>query len=499
MRVVIRVDAGPEMGIGHVMRCLTLASAMTQRGADVTIAARHLPMTLEAAVAASGASLCRLPRRPYVSHGDLDHSHWLGTSQTQDALDSIEVIGQACDWVVVDHYALDARWETAVRSHARVLVIDDLADRAHAGDILLDQNLQGDRDRYAGLLARACMPLIGPRFALLRSEFCEARNACAVRQGAALRLLVCFGGMDVDNHTGTTIEALNGFPLFVGGVDVVVSQVHRHIESIVRSCQDAGYRCHVQTSELATLMAQADVAVGAGGTSSWERCVVGLPALITPVAVNQEAQVREVATQGLAWALDRERWRTDMALHLRALIQNEGARRHMSRQALDAVDGRGTARVLRAMGLSDVRIRSATMADRHALFSWRNDSAIRASSRTQSELEFSSHVQWLQATLEDSNRILLIGERNSTPVGVVRFDVEGRSAEVSVYLVPGAHPPGTGGALLATAEAWLRRQRPEVSLYRAEVLGDNRPSHHLFRAGGYTLTSTHYQKAIGVN
>jgi UDP-2,4-diacetamido-2,4,6-trideoxy-beta-L-altropyranose hydrolase len=487
------------MGIGHVMRCLTLASAMTQCGADVTVAARHLPVTLEAAVAASGASLFRLPTRPIASDGDLAHSHWLGTSQAQDALDSIEAIGQACDWVVVDHYGLDARWETAVRRHARVLVIDDLADRPHAGDILLDQNLQGDHNRYAGLLGRSCLPLLGPRFALLRSEFGEARHACAAREGAAIRLLVCFGGMDVDNHTGLTVKALEGFPSFQGGVDVVVSQVHRHLDSVVKSCQDAGYRCHVQISKLAALMAQADVAVGAGGTSNWERCAVGLPALITPVSANQEAQVREVATQGLAWTIDRDRWRTDMALHLRALIQNAGARRHMSRQGLYAVDCRGTARVLRAMGLSDVGIRPATMADRHALFSWRNDPAVRASSRTRSELDFGSHVQWLRATLDNSARVLLIGERNARPVGVVRFDVEGRSAEVSVYLVPGAHPPGTGGALLAAAETWLRKQRPEVGLYRAEVLGDNRPSHRLFRSGGYILSSTHYEKSIEAN
>jgi UDP-2,4-diacetamido-2,4,6-trideoxy-beta-L-altropyranose hydrolase len=499
MRVVVRVDAGPQMGIGHVMRCLTLASAMTHRGADVTVVSRHLPATLEAAVSASGAVFCRLPTRQTTSDGDLAHSHWLGTSQTQDALDSIEVIGQHCDWVVVDHYALDTRWEAAVRGHARVLVIDDLADRSHVGDILLDQNLQGTHDRYAGLLGRDCLPLLGPRFALLRSEFGEARNACAPRQGDVHRLLVCFGGMDVDNDTGLTLEALRGFSPFRDGVDVVVSQAHRHLATIVKSCLEAGYRCHVQTSELAALMARADVAVGAGGTTTWERCVVGLPALISSVAANQESQVRAVAAAGLAWAVDRNHWRRDMALHLRALIHNEGARQHMSRQGLDAVDGRGTARVLRTMGLSDVRVRPATMDDGHALFTWRNDPKVRALSRTQSAIDLGAHLQWLQATLADSTRILLVGERSSGPVGVVRFDLEGRRAEVSIYLVPGAHAPGTGSALLAAAEGWLGRHRPEVGVCSAEVLGDNQPSHLLFRAGGYALTSTWYEKSIGAN
>ncbi len=291
MNIAFRADATSQIGTGHFMRCLTLADGLKQRGAHIRFLSRELPRHLCGLLAAKGMEAASLGSSASASSADdLAHAHWLGASQTQDAQATIQALSDRIwDWLVVDHYALDARWETALRSVVRqIMVIDDIADRQHDCDVLLDQNVYADmQTRYAGKVPENCRILLGPNYALLRDDFRKLREHAMPRTGPVKRVLVFFGGVDADNHTGRAIEALSEIGRPDLHVDVVIGTQHPCLEQIEAACARWGFFCHVQTNCMAKLMAAADLAIGAAGSASWERCCVGLPAIVVALADNQ--------------------------------------------------------------------------------------------------------------------------------------------------------------------------------------------------------------------
>lgn len=501
MKIAFRVDASSQIGTGHFMRCLTLADALKQRGAQIRVLSRHLPGHLRDMLAAKEHQFMLLKSSSIepISDGPAQ-SHWLGTSQYADAQDTIQALSdQAWDWLVIDHYALDARWESALRQTAKnILVIDDIADRQHDCDVLLDQNFYADMDaRYTGKVPPYCLLLLGPRYALLREEFRRLHEQVTPRAGPVKRVLVFFGGVDADNYTAWAIEALANSSAHDLHVDVVIGAQHPYREQIESACSDYGFVCHVQTNRMAELMASADLAVGAGGSASWERCCLGLPALAFSMAPNQRYLVEEAALRGLLCApIYHSGVRSSIELHLKALLANPHLLQMISRRALEAVDGLGVQRALRAIGCSSIAIREVTQADSENLFSWRNHSSIRAVSRNADPIERSVHEAWLSAVLSASDQVLLIGECQGEAIGVVRFDVHIGEAEVSMYLVPGHQGEGFGSELLLAAEQWLAEYRSDVLSVKAEVLGSNQPSHRLFHASGYQQLTALYAKKV---
>ena len=484
MNIAFRVDASADIATGHFMRCLALADAASRAGARIRFVTCPLPDHLR--------SMLHERRYPAAT---LDTSSGRSDrEQTAAALDD-----EHWDWLVVDHYGLDARWETAMRGTAdRILVIDDLAGRVHDCDVLLDQNLWSDEaQRYQGKVPTHCQQLIGPAYALLRDEFASARRTAAPRTGPARRVLVSFGGVDSSNWTGVAIEALSSLRARFEAIDVVIGGSHPHRMSIASACETFGFTCHVQSSGVAALMAHADLGVGAGGVSTWERCCVGLPALAIAVAPNQEPVVAESARRGLVYAA-REGARTPamLARHIETLADDQALRETLSRAGMDTVDGRGTARVLAVLDGEAVLIREATSADEAPLLEWRNDETVRRASRNSDRIAPGEHHAWLASVLADTNRLLLIGERGGAPAGVVRFDVTGTQAEVSIYRVRGVAGSGLGGRLLAAAEQWLRHRRPDVTRVTAEVIDWNERSHGLFRSAGYERRGSAYEKTL---
>jgi UDP-2,4-diacetamido-2,4,6-trideoxy-beta-L-altropyranose hydrolase len=500
-RVAFRVDASRLIGTGHLMRCLTLADAFRQRHGTATFVSRHMPGYLRAMIVRHGHEFLPLEHADSQgTMGDLPHSKWLGTSEAADADAALRAVGsRAWDLLVVDHYALGARFETAFRGISkRILVIDDLADRKHDCDTLLDQNdcAAGD-GRYAGKVPEHCRLLLGPRYALLREEFRKLHEQVGARTGVVRRVLVFMGGMDAGNHTARAIEALSRTGRSDLEVDVVIGEEHPHRGQIESACALQGYRCHVQVSGMAQLVARADLAIGSGGSAAWERCCLGLPALTLCVAENQRRLIEGAALNGLLYAASMEAGRAGALVHhLNALFDNPILLRSMSANGLRSVDGRGVDRVLRALGCGSVVIREAAQSDSANILSWRNDPAARAVSRNKDAIDQATHDAWFRSVLDDPDRMLLIGEQGGEPVGVVRFDIAGGESRVSIFLAPGLSGRGLGGDLLAAAEGWLVERRRDVKAVLAEVLDDNDPSHALFRAGGYRPHLTLYMKGL---
>ena len=293
--VAFRADASIDIGTGHVMRCLTLARAMRDRGARCHFVSRDLPGHLTQAIRSLGLE-CHLLPQPDIAEDDAvtQHSRWLGVSGAWDAGQSRSVFETlAPDWVVVDHYALDSTWErVACPETARLMVLDDLADRPHDCDLLLDQNLGRISQDYDGLVPARSRRLIGPDFALLRPEFLSQRDLSLARRQTPRvgHILVALGGVDRDDVTSRVLDTLAacGLP---GDMHITVvpgpTAPAREIVARRAAAMPVRTDLRVGVDNMADLMATADLAIGAAGSSSWERCCLGLPTIIAVLAENQ--------------------------------------------------------------------------------------------------------------------------------------------------------------------------------------------------------------------
>jgi len=285
-------------------------------------------------------------------NGDrLAHSSWLAVTQESDAEETLNALkSQRWDWMAVDHYALDWRWETPLRGlAANILAIDDLADRRHDCDILLDQNLTDLRiDRYAGLTPPACRKLIGVSYALLRPEFShDGRRDQA--PGASKRLNILFGGTDPQGGTELALRAVSLLdPTLAIATDVIIGSGNVRQPAIRELCQALpGAQLHIQTSDIAELFAAADLAIGAGGATSWERCRLGLPALVTSMAHNQRRACEALAQARVAIDLGELALLTPgtLAGTIARILAKPRLLAAMSQRASKLVDGKGTQRV----------------------------------------------------------------------------------------------------------------------------------------------------------
>ena len=302
-RILIRCDASLSIGSGHVIRCRTLARELHRGGAEVSFLCRRQPGDL-ISLLEQEFSVLGLPEQSLVactqSEGRDLYSAWLGCSQEQDASQCLEILAAAgiytTNWLVVDHYGLDARWEARLLAGLsgddtppRLLVIDDLADRLHKADLLLDQNFFGKTTdcRYRGLVPAPSCQLLGPHYALLGPEYAQFHPLVSPRTELR-RVLVFFGGVDPGNLTGRALEALLDPALADLAVDVVLGLQSAHRKAVEELVVSRPYTTlHDPLPSLAGLIARADLAIGGGGATTWERASLGLPSLVVALAANQ--------------------------------------------------------------------------------------------------------------------------------------------------------------------------------------------------------------------
>lgn len=356
MKVVFRTDASLQIGTGHVMRCLTLAGALAGHGAECHFICRDHPGNLIDFIGGKGFATHRVT---VLSPVDTDapgpaHSHWLGATQSQDA-DACAPILEALhpDWLIVDHYALDARWELTLAPHYRkLMVIDDLADRPHACQVLLDQTFGRDAADYRPLVPDACRLLCGSQYALLRPEFAALRPYSLQRRAQPVlrELLITMGGVDKDNASGQVLQALRTCPLPADcRITVVMGATAPWLDEVRKLAQDMPWptRVLVGVSDMARLMADSDLAIGAAGATSWERCCLGVPTIMLVLAENQRKIAEELCEAGAAHLIDASKLKNQPLIapdNLEPLLL--GA---MSAAAAAITDGLGVAQVIEAL------------------------------------------------------------------------------------------------------------------------------------------------------
>jgi UDP-2,4-diacetamido-2,4,6-trideoxy-beta-L-altropyranose hydrolase len=325
------------MGAGHLMRGISLASALRDLGVDVRFICQNLPGNMSAVAERAGFKVALIPVI----------SRW---QQETDVSETEKCLPDGCDWAVVDHYSLDELWETRLRSRVRaILAIDDLGDRQHDCDVLVDQNFHPDAtNRYLRRISPSTLTLLGPKHALLRPEYQSRRQECSVRRSIA-KILVAFGGADENDQTSTTVAAIAGLNI---PIDVVIGSAYQHSDRLRRvSDQHHHIAVHRNVSGVAGLMATADLAIGAGGGMTWERCCLYLPAIVVSIAANQEPSMQAMREAGLVDYLGRAE---DVDAHkirdaVQCLIDHPETLSSMSRRSGELVDGLGAARVAHVM------------------------------------------------------------------------------------------------------------------------------------------------------
>jgi len=354
LQIVFRTDASRDIGTGHVMRCLSLARALARDNVDVLFICRTHDGHLCDLIEEQGFMVYRLPTPTYHFTPGVNPSHaaWLGATWQDDADQTCSIIkGLSVKpaWLVVDHYALDSRWESLLRPLVgHVFVIDDLADRAHDCDLLLDQNLFADlRTRYIGKVPENCHLLLGPEYALLQPTYAEFHDHIFPRSGPIQRIFIFFGGVDYDNLTGRALAAFLNLNRHDIDVDVVIPHNNPDVSEIwdlVARCTNVHLYGNLPT--LAPLMASADLAIGAAGTTTWERLCLGLPTLVVTLAENQRELAANLHREKLVWWIGHKD-SVDSELIEKALNQiiNTPSVFDWSSHCLRTCDGLGVSRV----------------------------------------------------------------------------------------------------------------------------------------------------------
>ena len=362
-RIVIRVDASQQIGSGHVVRSLALAHELVENGFEITFVAREMPSPLQDLVRNAGHALHRLPPAPaarrHHDEGGGACAHWLRAPWQVDAEHTAAVIDELgdVDWLVIDHYAIDARWEKVLHSRVRrILVLDDLADRPHDCDLLVDQLVTRKPEEYAHLVPKKCRVLTGAPHALLRPAFPRLRPSALRRRQTAhavRRLLVMLGGGTREKFLlrvlNTLAQALPEDILVdvAQGAMLISEEGLAHLRNVLAD----RLLLHDFSADIAQLIHDADMAVGACGMGNYERCCLGLPSIQFVQADNQRGTAEFFQRAGAALTIDASEpsFLRDLHESVGKLAADDALRRTMAFRAADLVDGKGARRIRKAM------------------------------------------------------------------------------------------------------------------------------------------------------
>jgi UDP-2,4-diacetamido-2,4,6-trideoxy-beta-L-altropyranose hydrolase len=472
--VIFRVDGSPEIGTGHVMRCLALAQAMKNAGIPCRCVSSALTPSLKKRIQECGLPMDMIDT--VAGTGD-------------DAAKTIDLLqAHAAEWLVIDGYIFGKEYSSVVRkAGAHVLCIDDVGQiDTHDADVILDQNIATSVEYYAD--ATDAKLLLGPRYALLRSEFQHWQDWRRPEQKPK-NILITMGGSDPDNVTSRVIKMLEKFPTPLI-LTVIVGGANRHHDAIASAAQSSPHAVHVlhDVQDMPQVLSQADIAICAGGTTTYEMMFMQLPMLTVILARNQEAVAHAVEQADCGLCLGKyETMQTEKLWNmLRTLLQDEKGHHVMAEYGRRAVDGYGADRVAMAVQRSPLRLRKAIKDDCRTLWEWANEPATRAASFSDDPIPWETHKEWFMKKISQSDVYLWIGvDEDDKPVGIVRFEPnDGGGFLVSIAIDRQKQGKGIGRSLLHIGIARMLSTYPHHVIH-AFVKTTNGPSLALFDRAGF--------------
>lgn len=502
MNFAFRVDSSSVIGSGHLVRCLTLAESLKGKGSHCFFICRDFSKHFLNLITETGFELRLLSGHFSQCNQESasENVSWLGVDWETDSTETKEAIGgDLIDWLIVDHYGIDHRWESALRSCCqRLLVIDDLADRRHDCDLLLDQNLvEAYTTRYEKLVPKNCFVLAGPQFSLLQPQYADLHRRIPTRSGPIRRILVYFGGADSHNLTGKTVDAFLEIGRSDIQLDVVITPANSWNTNIVSKASGfSNIKFYESLPSLSHLIANADLCIGASGATSWERCCLGLPAVVVTLAANQIPIAKELSRCGaIDWVGHYDSISvSDLANAIGRCLENPDLNAYRSSISYGLLDGDGVSKVVNYLMInseSELSIRRANLDDESLILSWANDPSVRISSFNSSSIAADTHRAWFHNRLRniDGCYFFVVCTVEGLPIGQVRFERSGSEWEIHYSLSPCGRGRGLGRKTLAIALDEFRKMHPNAKIL-GRVKPDNVPSCRVFQSLGFRCDLT---------
>jgi len=479
--LLIRTDASVQIGTGHLMRCLALAQAWQDAGGQTVFLMATKAPALESRLQSEGMEIVHLS----VQSGSID-----------DAIQTSYYAHQVgADWIVVDGYHFGTNYQRIIKNQkCRLLIIDDLGNfKYYYADLILNQNIYAHEELYVNREPYTQL-LLGTRYALLRREFLKWRGWRREIPEVARKVLVTMGGSDPDNVTLKVIQALQQVNMDGLEAIVVVGGSNPNHEELQAAVQDSRFpiRLESNVTDMPELMAWADVAISAGGSTCWELAFMGVPALVTILASNQYPIAESLNAIGcavnLGWYEDVSP--TETAQALTQLLRAPGTRAEMSKHGRQLVDGDGVDRALMHIRGESVRLRRVREDDCRLLWEWANDKEVRASAFSSNPIPWEEHVRWFMRKLQDPNCFIFVAlDNEDTPLGQVRFDiVRDGEAEIDVSIDKDRRRLGYGALLLSKAVNEVFRLT-SISIVHAFIKPNNEASMKAFERTGFKRLS----------
>jgi UDP-2,4-diacetamido-2,4,6-trideoxy-beta-L-altropyranose hydrolase len=473
--VVIRADASIAIGTGHVMRCLALAQAWQDGGGHVTFAMAESTPAIDARLRSEGMEIVHLK----VSPNHLQDARALATVASD----------RQAAWVVVDGYRFDSEYQRNLKNAGlKLLLVDDLGQcENYFADLVLNQNLHAAESMYASREAYTRL-LLGPRFAMLRRDFRRWSKRRREIAPNGRKVLVTMGGSDPDNVTAVVLQALGEVKIDGLEVVAVLGGSNPHVDFLQRFANhSASIRLQKDAANMPELMAWADIAVAAAGSTSAEMCLLGLPAILIDLAENQTPVAAELGRRRAAIHLgsNKEVTVAEIAQIVRSLLLSTELRVSLSQTSRELLDGEGAERVAAAIHGDDLRLRRVQEKDCRQLWEWANDPEVRPVSFATEPIQWERHVEWFNAKLRDPHAVLYLAvDGEGVPAGQVRYQTDNDRAAVSISMAPPFRGKGYARVVLAMATEDLFRTTA-VEEIDAYVKPDNAASLRLFTRAGY--------------
>ncbi|TMM44957.1 UDP-2,4-diacetamido-2,4,6-trideoxy-beta-L-altropyranose hydrolase [Colwellia ponticola] len=507
--IVFRADASPVLATGHIMRCLTLAQALTLQFplARIIFISNHLPNSLTVKLMQLSVELVTLPF-------DIDSSDWRQTDDAKACINAITsqvlTVNTTIDLLIVDHYFIDWQWQKELKQYyKKLLVIDDLANRTHLADFLLDQTLNRQTNDYLSLVPPYCQLLLGKKFILLRDEFSRLIPTAKQKRAQVKtikntisidNILVNLGGLDNNNLTKVIINALIEYKIKTNNhkltVDIIMASHSPHVESIKALITDHDWlTLTLDCNEMSNKILNADLAIGACGTTAWERCSLGLPTLAIVLADNQKEVNNSLADEKAIISLGHYQALTMNAIIEAICLLESQPSNYLSliKNSFNSCDGLGIQRVVTQLSTPEVTLELATINDLPTVFNWQSNPQIRHYSRNTKAIKYQEHKQWFLSSISMEHRHMYMVCSAGKKLGVLRLDKQNiaqsvKRYEISILIAPEAQRK----KLALKAIHAIPKSFDSCEIY-AHVHPQNQASQHLFTQVNFIkLTESSY-------
>jgi len=489
-RIYFRVDASADIGVGHVFRCLSLANYFSQIGYQCSFICKYHVSAPFSLIESAGYSLYKLPLEKEFEASD-EYSEWLGSSEQWDAQSILNLNLPKANLLVVDHYGISAQWEAEVANLAdKILVIDDLANRNHQCDYLVDTAIGRTLEEYEALVSENCECLIGPNFSILKQEFTYLRKHAEqkrIKQNKIEHVLVAMGGTDPKKLTLMAlmaIEQLESYPK----VTVILSSSCTWLDELkahISSRQLNWVTLKIDIQDMPQEILNADFAIGAFGVGAIERCYLGLTSLNCVVAENQTYQSQAMIEASLCLACqpdDLESSITSIFGRFKSdLISNLDALSHAGLSTFKENGIENISQVIHANQLHALTYVDVNQQHKNLLYYWQTMPDTRKYFHNTQVPSYDDHTQWFDGLLKNQDRRMWILVYDWQPAGYIRLDtLSDHSEEVSIFVASQFR----GNKIAFKALNWAKLHTKNANL-KAQVHSDNQASKALFLSCGF--------------